>query len=156
MSAKAKIVFAGVNLLCFVYTLTAPSQITFFAVVPTIMSGMSWLFASQGEINLRRPVQYSYIILYVIAAAICLLLGLSTEITLLQGEIGHYVLRFKEDIMLLANKTFEYWPVAILIAIAVFGLIIAEVKNDIKTTFTVPEPTISIARKVKIETQEFI
>lgn len=154
MSAKAKIVFAGVNLLCFVYTLITPSQITFFAVVPTIMGGMSWLFASQEENRIRQPVQYWYISFYVFNAVVCLLLGLTTEIQLCNGEAGHYILKVNKDIMLLANKTTAYWPFALAIAMSVFVLIFAETWNDISNSFKKENSTIPLTQKINTEIQD--
>lgn len=151
MSGKAKIVFAGINLLCFVYTLIAPSAITFFAILPTIIGGMSWLFASQEENSLRQPVQYWYIILYVLDAAMCLLLGLTTEIGLKDNQAGHYVLTVKNDIMLFANKSAEYWPFALAIAVSVFLLIGAETWNDLRNSMQKVKPCSPLPKKIKEE-----
>lgn len=149
MSAKSKIVFATVNFGCLVYTLFAPSKITFFAIVPTIVSGMSWLFVAQEGASIRRPEQYAYVLLYAFSATICILLGLFTDVTSI--SVGHYTLKGKDDIAIFAGKSFEYWPVAISILISVSILVFAEAWNDVKNSLSpqyIDEP---LATKIKEE-----
>lgn len=108
MNFMLKVVIAAINLVCLSIGLVFPNDATAFTILPPLVTSCEWLITTTREI--RGKINFGYLFLITSASimgAACIFLGLTSYVreTSLSSE---YLMVFREKVLYLAGKSFNY------------------------------------------------
>lgn len=133
MPLRFKVLLVGINIVCFVATLLIPSSVTPFAILPTIIAAMTWLFTSQTEDIKQNRTAHRCVIIYTIIIALCLLTGFLADLQTADSLKGVYYFVIKPGVLVIGNSVISYIPFAIIVGLPTIILMIIEVIADFES-----------------------
>lgn len=144
MSLRFKILLVGINIACFIATLFIPSAITPFALLPTLIAAMTWLFTSQSENVKQSKAAHWCVIIYTAIIVLCLLTGFLADLDAEDAVKGTYNFIIKSGVLLLGSRKISYIPFAIIVGVPTIILMVIEVIADFENQRKPSKPGILI------------
>ena len=133
MPLRFKVLLVGINIACFIATLLIPSSVTPFAILPTIIAAMTWLFTSQSADIKQNRTAHRCVIIYTVIIALCLLTGFLADLRTEDSIKGIYYFVIKPGVLVIGNSAISYIPFALIVGLPTMILMIIEVIADFES-----------------------
>ena len=124
MSFRIKLISATLNIVCMFHTLFFPSTYVMWALLPILITAVSWIFVTE---RLENLFERNLSVCSVVLGAICIFLGLSgSVVTVNDDSVVRYLFCFHKEMIILGGINIPFWTIAVIYLVSFTFLFVCE------------------------------